>query len=117
MEQGIGWISTNMCHTRKDYIKRWVHLFIFTVIYVTKRLQRDAVVKLSISTNLMAKTCGARDRSDKYESDSDSYVIQQAVGASLHLYCDLCHQLVTERRCREIFNLYNLDGEDRWSKG
>ena len=31
--------------------------------------------------------------------------IQQAVGTSLHLYCDLCHQVGTERRYRgETFN-------------
>ena len=65
----------------------------------------------------MEKIGGARDRSDKYESDSDSYLIQQAVGVSLHLHCDLCQQVVTKRRCRETFNLYNLDGEDMWSKG
>jgi hypothetical protein len=67
VELVIGVISTSEALTRKEYNKQWVHLFIFTVIYVTKRLQRDAVGKLSISTILMAKTCGASDRSDKYE--------------------------------------------------
>jgi hypothetical protein len=63
VEQGIGVISTSEALTRKEYNKQWVYLFIFTVIYVINWLQRDAVEKCLISTNLMAKTCGARDRS------------------------------------------------------
>jgi hypothetical protein len=69
-----------------EYNKQWVHLFIFTVIYVIKWVQRDAIEeKLSIPSSLIEKTGAACDRMDQYELEPNSHGIQQAVGSSLHV--------------------------------